>query len=114
MDKPQAETLAAAINVLRPDWPVRQIVNLLAKHRQRPFADVAIALTAIAVDPATRTPARLHEDGPWWKAAHTARAGSSEPPTWTPARTRNECPHHPGQTIRRCSGCAADQKAQAA
>lgn len=65
--------IAAAINILRPDWPTRSIQTLLENHHaNRPYHDLAVAATWIATDPDTKTPARLAEAGPWWTALQTS------------------------------------------
>lgn len=64
--------LAAAINILRPDWPTRSLQTILDRdHTHRPIHDLAVALAWIATDPGTKTPARLAEHGPWWTACTT-------------------------------------------
>lgn len=63
----ESARLAAAINLLRPDWPVPSIRTLIeTKHLNRPVHDLAVALVWVATDPETRTPARINEAGPWW------------------------------------------------
>jgi hypothetical protein len=62
--------LAAAVNLLRPEWPQKSLQTLLERdHADRPFQDLAVALVAVAVDPASHTPRRLSEPGPWWQLA---------------------------------------------
>lgn len=63
--------IAAAVNVLRPEWPVPSLRTLLESDalRHKPWRDVAVALTWVACDPASKTPARVKEAGPWWRAA---------------------------------------------
>lgn len=78
MNSTAIDRIAAAVNQLRPDWPVASLRTLLStKLAGRPWADVAIALTAVAVDPKSQTPARVLEQGPWWGAAQSA-TGHSE------------------------------------
>lgn len=65
----EMDRIAAATNALRPDWPILSIRTLLAKKlRDRPRRDVAIALTWVACDSESKTPARVLEAGPWWQA----------------------------------------------
>jgi hypothetical protein len=47
IEKPDAERIAAAVNNLRPDWPVGSLMTLLGnqKIRYRPYRDIAVALT---------------------------------------------------------------------
>jgi Helix-turn-helix domain len=47
-------------------------IRLAVHHRGWPALAVVPALLAIAADPATRSPGRLAEAGPWWDAATTA------------------------------------------
>jgi hypothetical protein len=96
MNDIEAQRIAAAINQLRPDWPVASLVTLLARpgltHRHR--RDVAVALAWVACDADTRTPARVLEDGPWWTAV-AERVGYRPPPfdtvCATCSRTREMC-----------------------
>lgn len=76
MNANEIRRLAHAINEHRPDWPVSSLTTFitreLAKHTYR---DAAVALTWVAVDqkpdgsPASETPKRVTEGGPWWRAA---------------------------------------------
>lgn len=69
MNSNEVERIAAAINRLRPDWPVPSIRTLINKHLlDRPRRDVAVALTWIACETASDTPGRVLESGPWWRA----------------------------------------------
>lgn len=74
MDSEQADRIAAAVNMLRPDWPTRSIRKLLDRPTLagRPLRDVAVALTWVACDPGSATPARVTTAGPWWTAAAAA------------------------------------------
>lgn len=65
----RAEKLAASINLLRPEWPIRRIAAVVHKHRNRPYRDLVVALAWVAGDDNTSGPERVSEDGPWWKAA---------------------------------------------
>lgn len=61
--------LAAAVNLLRPDWPAASIATVIRTHQgHRTLHDIAVALTWVATDPASQTPARVNEQGPWWSA----------------------------------------------
>ena len=65
--KPEAERIAAAVNVLRPQWPAKSIeTQILDRHAARPARDVLLALCWVALDPATQTPSRINASGPWW------------------------------------------------
>lgn len=72
MNENEIERIAHATNALRPDWPVASLRTLLARpelaHKTR--RDVAVALTWVACESATKTPARVLESGPWWTATN--------------------------------------------
>lgn len=71
MNENEISRIAAAISDLRPDWPAASIRSLLHKPelRNKPRRDVAVALAWVACEPDTKTPARVIEAGPWWRAA---------------------------------------------
>ena len=72
-DKIAIARIAAAVNVLRPDWPTASVQTLLERdHAYRPAHDLAVAAVWVATDPASKTPARLSEPGPWWAALNTS------------------------------------------
>jgi len=106
----EAERIAAAINVLRPDWPVRSLVTLLGKDqlKHRPRRDVLIALAWVASETNSHTPARVLEAGPWWKATQAEGATGGNHPHPLRAGDPDECRTHKGQHVNHCSGCAAD------
>jgi hypothetical protein len=97
------ERIAQAIHALRPQWPITSLETFLRdpKLANRPTRDVAIALTWIAVDPDTRTPARVHEDGPWWRAATVDEAQTYRNPGTV-------CTIHPSQ-LEPCRHCTAQR-----
>lgn len=114
MNEYETERIAQAINVLRPDWPVRSLITLMGKEqlKHRPRRDVLVALCWVASESNSHTPARVLEAGPWWKATqadgdtggghkHPMRAGDPD-----------ECREHRGQHRDHCSGCAADRLVQ--
>lgn len=72
----QIERLSGMANQLRPEWPVNSLVTYIKKHRSRAYRDIAVALAWVATDDASHTPARLDENGPWWKAAAIAEGGA--------------------------------------
>lgn len=81
----EAQRLAAMGNALRVDWPAGSLLTLITQDlRHRSFREIAIALAVIATDPATKTPGRLREPGPWWDAARpiepTAPRGNGKCP----------------------------------
>ncbi len=68
MNANEAARLAAAINILRPEWPASSLRTFIGdKLSARPLRDAAIALAYIACEPETKTPARVLEAGPWWR-----------------------------------------------
>jgi len=96
----ELQRLAAMANSLRPEWPVRSLLTLLAKHAARPYRDLAVALAWVATDPRTKTPARLAEAGPWWTATSMAEGVG-------PGQSSPMCPEHPEQHAGHCRGCVA-------
>ena len=100
--------LAAALNAMRPEWPVRSLVTYLtASHSARAFADLSVAAMWIAVDPRTVTPARLGEHGPWWVAAGLSTATAT--PTVGPGtEPRCETPGHEHERARACRCCRSE------
>lgn len=81
MNKNDVTRTAAAINQLRPDWGAPELRSFIWKHlAERPTADVAVALVLVALDPDTRTPARVLASGPWWQATRPAGAPTGEQP----------------------------------
>lgn len=111
MIKTEAEAVGRIVNQLRPDWPTQQVITIIGRdHQHRPMRDVLVALVWVATDPDSKTPARVTEDGPWWRAA-AAQATIADKPTRMPVRTREACPTHPGYLRQRCAGCRADSLA---
>lgn len=101
MNQIEAHRLAAAINQLRPEWPLASLASFIAKNlATRPYRDAAIALTWIACDPETVNPGRVLENGPWWKATQ-AQAG-------TVSTIAMHCPDHPTERAWDCKPCADD------
>lgn len=72
MNRDEAEQIASAISIIRPDWYQASLVALLGKHQHRPARDVMLALAWIAYDPQTTSPGRINADGPWWGAGRLA------------------------------------------
>ncbi|WP_418060784.1 hypothetical protein [Pimelobacter simplex] len=70
MNETEKTRIAAAINQLRPDWPTTSLRTLLDRPMitHRPRRDVAVALTWVACETDSKTPARVLEAGPWWQA----------------------------------------------
>lgn len=97
--------LAAAANILRPDWPTASIQTYLERdHAHRPLHDTAVALAWVATDPDSKTPKRMSEPGPWWQASRCS----------DDRRAVEPCPTHgPGISRRsdtgECANCRADR-----
>jgi hypothetical protein len=112
MNGNEVQRLAHAINAHRPDWMISSLTTFIARHMAGwPYRDAAIALTFVACDtkpdgsPASATPKRVLEQGPWRMAA--AAGGSTEMRAHAPKR-HEECPDHPGQWAHNCGGCRAE------
>lgn len=104
----ELDRLAGMANALRPDWPVRSVRSLLARdHAARGYADLAVALAVIATDPATLTPARLAESGPWWHATIRATTVAHVGPGRGTDRCRQ--PGHEHESAHACRLCRAEQ-----
>jgi hypothetical protein len=72
MNEHEIARIAAAMNALRPDWPIKQLTTLLSgPMANRPRRDAAVALAWIACDANSASPYRALEQGPWWKAVVT-------------------------------------------
>lgn len=99
LTKTEIERLAGMANALRPDWPVNSLTTAVAALRTRAYRDVAVALAWIATDANTKTPGRIAEPGPWWKATQ------ADSPTPT-IHVRPQCPDHPSQDAGTCAPCA--------
>lgn len=101
MNRTEAQRLAASINALRPDWPVKSLMTLIETELHlRSYRDAAVALAYVATDPGTRTPKRVAEAGPWWAAT----PGQSQPQRrLRPDEICREC----GKDERACRRIAA-------
>ena len=82
MIRPEAEQIAAAVTIIRPDWQQSSLVSLLSKHQHRPARDVALALIWVAYDSETTSPGRINADGPWWRTARLAATQDSPLPPY--------------------------------
>jgi hypothetical protein len=71
MNEHEIDRIAAAMNQLRPDWPVKSLRTLLTRPElaSRARRDVTVALAWVACESGTSSPARVIEAGPWWRAA---------------------------------------------
>lgn len=77
LTKELAEHLAEQIREIREDWDVRGIVAALAKVRERPFFELALAARFAALDQSNRTPEVIALDGEHWRLARAALRTSS-------------------------------------
>lgn len=94
MNKDDVTRLAAALNQLRPDWGAPELRTFIWRNlAARPITDVAMALVLVALDPVTRTPARVLEAGPWWQATRptASETGAPQPPHIASADTCRVC-----------------------
>ncbi len=98
MNRNEAEQIASAITVIRPDWLRTSLLTILSRHQHRPARDVHLALVWVAYDPDTRTPARIDSDGPWWQTARLAGVTTAQTPP-----DRLACPmHHEPEPCNAC------------
>ena len=104
MNKAEAEQIASAVSIIRPDWLRTSLATTLGRlpgHlRARPARDVHLALVWIAYDPDTKTPGRLAQDGPWWATARLAGPGAQRA---TEPGIVTYCSH--GEPGTRCLEC---------
>jgi hypothetical protein len=75
LTRQEGERLAQSINAMRPDWPVSSLLTLIGKRKERALMDLALELMYVAIDPDTKSPARIDADGPWKRLNHSATAG---------------------------------------
>ncbi len=98
ISRDETERLAAMANALRPDWPLKSLTTFIVNElTRRTYREVAIALAWIATDPATDTPKRMLEAGPWWNASRAQAATVSVVVT--------RCGDHPEHPAARCPAC---------
>jgi hypothetical protein len=96
----EAHRLAAALNQLRPDWPLASLSTWIRNNlTDRAYRDAAVALTWVACESETTSPARVLEAGPWWRAT---QAGAG-----TVSAISTRCPEHPAHTAWNCPDCDA-------
>ncbi|WP_330473800.1 hypothetical protein [Terrabacter sp. C0L_2] len=101
MNQVEAHRLAAAVSQLRPDWPVASLSSWITKNlTERPYRDAAVALAWVAADPATTTPGRVLEAGPWWRAVVADKG--------TVSAVTTRCPDHPEHPAWKCPECDAE------
>jgi len=104
--------IADMASALRPDWNPRSVRAYLAGsvHRRRAYADVVLAMAAVAIDPRAKTPARLDQHGPWWTIHRALTFG--ETPDVGPGRdTACHRPGHEHEPARACRWCRAEELA---
>ncbi len=98
LSQTEAHRLAGAINHLRPDWAIASLSTWIRNNlADRAYRDAAVALTWVACDAQTSTPARVLENGPWWRAT---QAG-----TGTTSTITTRCPEHPSSAAWNCTDC---------
>ncbi len=112
----ELQVVAAVVAAVRDDWPARSVLALLRREptlRDRPYRHLAVAAVVVALDPATKTPKRLVEFGPWWQAAavSTAEATGTPGPGKEPPCERVG---HEHELARHCRACAAERLADTA
>lgn len=106
----EIQRIAAAMNALRPDWPVRSLVTFLESHQAgKPYRDLAIAAAAVATDVRTQTPNLLNEHGPWWTAAQAATGNTGPASVPRPDDPRCTEPGHDRELARNCRWCRSEQ-----
>lgn len=104
MTPAEAEVIAHAVAIIRPQWQADSMFKMLANHRHRPARQVALALVYLAYDPDVKSPGLLNHDGPHWSVGQLGDA------TYTPpALAEVACPTHGDRQPCRC--CEADRKA---
>ena len=107
----EAETqrIAAAMHALRPEWRIDSLRTFLTRnHGNRPYQDLAIAGTVVALDADTKTPELLNKHGRWWAAAQAAFADSSTPTVGPGREPRCEVYGHESYPARTCPGCRTE------
>lgn len=112
-DQKTLAKLAAVGHLWRPDWPEKSIRTYLTEHHAGD-TDYELGVMAFAcwTDPATTTPARLRENGPWRRAA-TAAASLERGALTGPPKRGEDCRLHPGEYADACRCCAADALVEA-
>lgn len=103
MTEGEIERLAGAISFLRPDWPAGSIKRFITTRPElaaRPLRDLALALTWVALDPTSTTPARVLEAGPWWQILRPETGRDVAPVVTSP-----ECVDHPDHPASACPEC---------
>jgi len=102
IDKADAERIAQAVHDLRPEWPAQSVLTLIGNSedlRTRAYRDLAVAFTYVACDPASLTPGRVREQGPWWQHTNAQKA--------TVSAVTTRCPDHAAHAAWNCPDCDA-------
>lgn len=98
--KPQAEALAGLLAIIRPnDWRPKQVLDVLAEHRENPapFAVIAQAAVTAAANPSIKSPTGIFLPGSHWPEEVKARL--PDPP---------RCEDHETFPAHNCPCCRAD------
>ncbi len=86
MSRHDAERIADSVAAIRVTWMRASLMTLLADYRHMEPMPVHLALLWLAYDTDTKSPGRLKEDGPWWKAG-VPDDSPRHIPTWTDPNT---------------------------
>jgi hypothetical protein len=105
LTRQQAQSLAAVIHKLRPEWDERGVIRALEKCAGLNPFEVSMAAIRAANDPGAKTPGVIPTDGPHWHERVTADRSPRNP------MPHEECGSHRGQFRLSCSGCASDRLA---
>ena len=104
IDKAEAERIAEAVHDLRPEWPAKSVLTIIANSpdlRSRAYRDLAVAFAYVACDETSLTPARVREQGPWWQHTNAQKA--------TVSAVTTRCPDHPERAAWKCPECDAER-----
>lgn len=80
MNRAEAEMIARAARILRPDWITSSLMTILEEFADQPTRRVHLALVWLAHDPDTKTPGRLRQPGPWWELDKPEQQAPTLPP----------------------------------
>lgn len=99
--KEQATTLANLIEQIRPDWPTRQVLKLIAEHRtEHTFGHLCQAAVSAASKRSNRSPNVIFMPGTHWDIEeHKA-----------PIPKAPACEDHPTFEAHNCRCCWSDVK----
>lgn len=112
MNSNEIQRLAHAISNHRPDWMIASLRTFIERNMSNwAYRDASVALTWIATDakpdgtPASATPKRVLENGPWRIAA--AVGGAATVSAGAPKR-HEECQTHAGRFAHNCGLCRVE------